>query len=53
MAIMDPHSSSLQFRVACILLLQAHQELLKTNSPLTNEIEQFLEGFISEQEGGV
>lgn len=50
MAMMDPSSSSLQFRVACILLLQAHQELLKTNSPLATEIEAFLEGVIKEQE---
>ena len=50
MASMDPRTSNIQFRVACILLLQAHQELLKTSSPLANEIEQFLEGVIKEQE---
>ena len=47
MSVMNPN---LQFRVACILLLQAHQELLKTNSPLAKEIDAFLEGVIGEME---
>jgi hypothetical protein len=47
---MSAMDQNLQFRVACILLLQAHQELLKTNSPLAKEIDTFLEGVISEME---
>ena len=43
-------NAGLEFRVACILLLQAHQELLRNNSPLATEIEQFLDGVIKDQE---
>ena len=40
----------LNFRVAMILLLQAAQELKKTANPLAKEIEQFVEGIVTERE---
>lgn len=50
MAMADPHSSSLQFRVACMFLAQAEQELRKANNPLAKEIEQFLQGVLNNME---
>lgn len=50
MAMADPRSSSLQFRVACIFLAQAEQELRKANNPLANEINQFLQGVLNDME---
>ena len=50
MAAADPRSSSLQFRVSCILLAQAEQELRKANNPLAKEINQFLQGVLDEME---
>ena len=47
---MDPRSSSLQFRVACILLAQAEQELRNAKNPLANEINQFLQGVLNDME---
>ena len=50
MAMMDTRSTSLQFRVACMFLAQAEQELRKANNPLAKEINQFLEGVLKEME---
>ena len=43
----DVWSGSRELRVACILLSQAREELKKDNSPLANEIFQFLQGVIN------
>lgn len=50
MAMMDSRSASLQFRVACVFLAQAEQELRKANNPLAKEIEQFLQGVLNDLE---
>ena len=50
MAMMDSRSSSLQFRVACMFLAQAEQELRKANNPLAGEIHQFLQGVLNDME---
>ncbi len=50
MAAIDSRSNSLQFRVACVLLAQAEQELRNTGNPLAREINQFLEGVLKEME---
>ena len=50
MAMADPRSSSLQFRVACILLAQAEQELRNAGNPLANELNQFLQGVLNDME---
>ena len=50
MPMIDQRSTSLQFRVACMFLAQAEQELRKANNPLSKEIFQFLEGVLKEQE---
>ena len=50
MSAVDPRSSSLQFRVACMLLAQAEQELRKANNPLAKELNMFLEGVLKEIE---
>ena len=50
MPAVDPHSDSLQFRVACIFLAQAEQELRKANNPLAQEIQQFLQGVLNDME---
>ena len=50
MAMMDQRSASLQFRVACVFLAQAEQELRKAGNPLAKEINQFLEGVLKEME---
>ena len=50
MPMMDNRSASLQFRVACIFLAQAEQELRKAGNPLAKEITNFLEGVLKEQE---
>jgi hypothetical protein len=42
--------STLQFRVACIFLAQAEQELRKADNPLAKEINQFLAGVLKEME---
>ena len=47
---MDIRGAGLEFRVACIFLAQAEQELRKANNPLAKEINQFLEGVLKEQE---
>ncbi len=47
MAIMD---SGLQFRVACMLLAQAEQELRNAGSPLAKDLEQFLQGVLDDLE---
>ena len=46
----NPHADTLQFRVACIFLAQAEQELRKANNPLAKEINQFLQGVLKEME---
>ena len=46
----DIRSSGLQFRVACMFLAQAEQELRKAGNPLAKEIEQFLEGVLKDME---
>lgn len=45
----DPRSS-LQFRISCVLLAQAEQELRKANNPLAQEINQFLQGVLDDME---
>ena len=50
MTMIDPRSSGLQFRVACMFLAQAEQELRKANNPLAKEINQFLEGVLKDME---
>lgn len=50
MAMMDQRSNSLQFRVSCILLAQAEQELRKANNPLAKDLEQFLQGVLNDME---
>ena len=50
MPMMDQRSSSLEFRVACMFLAQAEQELRKANNPLAKEINQFLEGVLKGME---
>ena len=50
MAAVDPRSSSLQFRVACMFLAQAEQELRKANNPLAGQIQQFLQGVLDDLE---
>ena len=50
MAMMDTRSTSLQFRVACMFLAQAEQELRKASNPLAKEIEQFLQGVLNDME---
>jgi hypothetical protein len=51
MTMTDPHSNSLQFRVACVLLAQAEQELRNANNPLAKELSMFLEGVLNNLEG--
>jgi hypothetical protein len=50
MLLVDPSSGELQFRVACVLLAQAEQELRKANNPLAQEITQFLQGVLNDME---
>ncbi len=50
MAMMDQRSTSLQFRVACMFLAQAEQELRNAGNPLAKEIEQFLQGVLNDME---
>ena len=50
MPAMDPRSSSLQFRVACMFLAQAEQELRKAGNPLAGQINQFLQGVLDDME---
>ena len=50
MPMIDPRSSSLEFRVACIFLAQAEQELRKAGNPLAQEINQFLQGVLNDME---
>lgn len=50
MAMIDPRSASLQFRVACMLLAQAEQELRNAGNPLANELNQFLQGVLNDME---
>ena len=50
MPMMDQRSSSLEFRVACIFLAQAEQELRRTGNPLAQEINQFLQGVLKDME---
>jgi hypothetical protein len=40
----------LQFKVSCILLAQAEQELRIAGNPLAKEINQFLQSVLKEQE---
>ena len=46
----DQRSASLEFRVACVLLAQAEQELRKAGNPLAREINQFLQGVLDNLE---
>ena len=48
MPAMDQRSGSLEFRVACIFLAQAEQELRKAGNPLAKEINQFLQGVLDD-----
>jgi hypothetical protein len=41
---------NLQFKISCILLAQAEQELRTAGNPLAKEINQFLQGILKEQE---
>jgi len=50
MTMIDQRSSSLQFRVACMFLAQAEQELRKANNPLAKDLEQFLQGVLNDLE---
>ena len=50
MPMIDQRSASLQFRVACMFLAQAEQELRNAGNPLAKEINQFLEGVLKEME---
>lgn len=50
MPMMDQRSTSLQFRVSCVLLAQAEQELRKAGNPLAKEINSFLEGVLKDME---
>ena len=50
MGMTDPRSASLQFRVACMLLAQAEQELRQAGNPLAKEINQFLQGVLDDME---
>ena len=50
MAMMDQRSASLEFRVACMFLAQAEQELRNAGNPLAQEINQFLQGVLNDME---
>ena len=50
MPMIDPRSASLEFRVACMFLAQAEQELRNAGNPLAQEINQFLQGVLNDME---
>ena len=43
-------ADNLQFKISCILLAQAEQELRKANNPLAEELNQFLQGVLNDME---
>ena len=43
-------TDNLQFKISCILLAQAEQELRTAGNPLAKEINQFLQSVLKEQE---